>query len=218
RRSAAVSLSGSRALRKVAPMPTSTPIPPDSMDDRTERVSIPSSPKTSVPDWTAGIPRLDERASSWSLLSLGAMPGGAPMIEWKDALTQHGTPFDEVAIDPCDLAVWTANLGSWFPRFVADRVVGWRIAIAGEEFAVLAVRAAALKAGLLECEIIAHVDSRDRFLVYCPDCRTHSLSSRDQDEPMRCQSCQRPLEVHRHVSRRLGSYLGSVSSPETGGH
>jgi dimethylamine monooxygenase subunit C len=164
--------------------------------------------KTSVPVWASVAPTLPLTATAWTLFSLGSADD-ATVGRWARELVTAGVDHDVEIVDGGHLADWLTECSAHVRHLAATRHVGWRIAAAGEEVGVLAVHAAARHLGLLDEELTLHAESRCRRLVYCPHCKTTTLTSRAQ---VICAGCRRLLTTRPHVSRDSGAYLG-VAEP-----
>ncbi|GLB65968.1 dimethylamine monooxygenase subunit DmmA family protein [Arthrobacter mangrovi] len=175
---------------------------PRTMDD------APYPPKTSMPDWPAEPGRLDPAAVSYTLFSLGEADK-AVLRRWARTLEDAAVPHDAVVVDTRYLAAWIEDLPQTMVTLAAGRRVGWRIAAAGEESAVLAVAAAAREAGLLDVELTLFVTDSRRIRVYCPHCKSHTLAEARPGSVVRCSGCALDLEVHPHLSLHTGMYLGT---------
>lgn len=165
--------------------------------------------RTSRPEWPPSPPALPPGATAWTLLSLGS-PSGEPLARWRRDLAAMTPqpPASVVEIDREALDGWLALLPLWFAAEAARHVVGWRIAVAGEERAVLAVAAAARSAGLLPTEMVLHADVATGKRVYCPSCS--AVTDAAGDDRVRCGGCGRLLVIQPHCSRRRGAYLGTL--------
>ncbi|HWK79459.1 MAG TPA: dimethylamine monooxygenase subunit DmmA family protein, partial [Thermomicrobiales bacterium] len=95
-------------------------------------------------------------------------------------------------------------------------VVGWRVAAAGEEHAVLAVAEAARKAGLLPSELVLHAETWERRRVYCPICAVITIADCAATDTVRCAGCGRLLAIQPHLSRRKAAYLGTLATDPSG--
>ncbi|MGN6032764.1 MAG: dimethylamine monooxygenase subunit DmmA family protein [Thermomicrobiales bacterium] len=120
-------------------------------------------------------------------------------------------PASIVRIGRDTLDDWLEKLPEWFVEEASTRVVGWRVAVAGEEHAVLAVAEAARLAGLLPSELVLHAETWERRRVYCPICATVSVAGCAGTDAVRCAGCGRLLAVQPHLSRRKGAHLGTLA-------
>lgn len=162
---------------------------------------------TSVPRWGSGIPAPDPAARGLLLLGFGAR-GRAITTAWA-ADVPAGRPVEVLAADDADAGV----LEVLAARVAAARV-GWRLMLAGPEADVLAARAVAVRAGLLDAELRIAVTSTARKQVYCPHCRTTTSTTAPVAGETPCGGCGRRLHVYGHVSRRTGAYLGFMADAE----
>lgn len=92
--------------------------------------------------------------------------------------------------------------------------VGVRILVVGSESEVYAARAAALRDGVLDEELVLEVvDARVRR-VYCAHCGHISLALAAESDVVQCPSCKRNLVIYYHFSARKGAYLGYMVDAE----
>jgi hypothetical protein len=175
---------------------------PRPMDD------APYPPRTSMPSWPSQPGDLDIAATSYTLFSLGEADNAA-LRQWRRMLEDAGVPHDAVVVDAPYLADWIEDLPRTMVPLAAGRRVGWRIAAAGEEAAVLALAAAARETGLLDVELTLFVTDTRRIRVYCPHCKAHTLAAARPGSVVRCSGCALDLEVHPHLSLHTGMYLGT---------
>ena len=162
---------------------------------------------TSVPRWGSEWPAPDPSARTVLLVGFGAR-GCAISTAWA-ADVPAGRPVEVLAADDADesvLAVLTAR--------IAGARVGWRLMLAGPEDDVLAARAVALRAGVLDAEIRCAVTGTERKRVYCPHCRATTTTTAPVAGETPCDGCGRRLHVYAHVSRRAGAYLGFMADAE----
>ncbi|TIC80223.1 hypothetical protein E8D37_14795 [Nocardioides sp. GY 10127] len=89
-----------------------------------------------------------------------------------------------------------------------DARVGHRVLVAGSARDCLAVRAAALRAGLTEEELTVGVTSVAVRDVWCVHCAATASAEVDLEGVVACPGCSRSLLVYPHVSRRSGAHLG----------
>ncbi|MGN6484056.1 MAG: dimethylamine monooxygenase subunit DmmA family protein, partial [Thermomicrobiales bacterium] len=157
--------------------------------------------RTSCPVWPVQPPRLPSDATSWTLLSLGSS-SDASLRQWRDDIRHMGPPppASIVRIGRDTLDDWLENLPEWLAEEASTRVVGWRVAVAGEEYAVLAVAEAARLAGLLPSELVLHAESHDRRRVYCPICAIVSVADGAGTDAVRCAGCGRLRAILPHLS------------------
>jgi dimethylamine monooxygenase subunit C len=162
---------------------------------------------TSVPRWGTETPAPDPAARAVLLLGFG--PRGAAITTGWAADVHAGCPVERLAADDADetvLAVLSAR--------VAAARVGWRLMLAGPEVDVLAARAVAVRAGVLDAEIRTAVTGSERKRVYCPHCRTTTATTAPLAAEIPCDGCGSRLHVYAHVSRRTGAYLGFMADAE----
>ena len=160
-----------------------------------------------MPRWTAEPPAPDPAARAALLLGFGAR-GAAITTAWAADLPA-GCPVEVLAADEADGSVLAALVA----RIAAARV-GWRLMLAGPEVDVLAARAEAVRAGVLDAEIRTAVTGTERKRVFCAHCRTTSVTTAPVSGETPCDGCGRRLHVYAHVSRRAGAYLGFMADAE----
>lgn len=97
---------------------------------------------------------------------------------------------------------------------LATARVGHRVLVAGTADACLAVRAAAVRAGLADDELRFGVVSADERTVWCVHCSATTTAAVEIDEDLVCSGCDRTLVVYPHVSRRTGHHLGFMVDAE----
>ncbi|MGY1814624.1 dimethylamine monooxygenase subunit DmmA family protein [Blastococcus sp. SYSU D00820] len=158
---------------------------------------------SSVPRWPAAPEPVDPAGRTVSLVGFGAA-GAAVVREWE----QQARPGSVVAVSTAERAD-DAALAELAGQ-VARARVGWRLMLAGPEVDVLAARAVVTGLGLLDAEIRVAVTSTERRRVHCAHCRTTTDRAVPVGGELPCAGCGRRLQVHGHVSRRTGTYLGST--------
>jgi ribosomal protein S27E len=173
-------------------------------------------PHRALPVWGEGIPELDSAARTYTLLRVpgrqAPTPGGA-LPEWSDWVVRRGIPAEAVSIPADQVADWVRHATSRMAEVLDGRVVGWRLAVSGEESAVMAARSAALRAHLLSAEITCHVDSREWVQVFCASCGARTLGA-SAARVVVCSGCGRALVAHAHSSISAGLYLAD-SGPDS---
>ncbi|MGY2128629.1 dimethylamine monooxygenase subunit DmmA family protein [Blastococcus sp. SYSU DS0617] len=160
-----------------------------------------------MPRWDAEWPAPDPAARALLLVGFGGR-GCAITTAWA-ADVPAGRPVEVLAADDADeqvLAFLRARIGG--------ARVGWRLMLAGPEIDVLAARAVAMQAGVLDAEIRCAVTSTERKRVFCPHCRTTTETTAPLAGETPCDGCGRRLHVYAHVSRRAGAYLGFMADAE----
>ncbi|WP_199256184.1 dimethylamine monooxygenase subunit DmmA family protein [Mycolicibacterium mengxianglii] len=167
--------------------------------------------KTSVPQWPSAPPSLDPCAAEYMLLSLDSDAGDTAR-RWSAELTTASVPHQVVRIDGPAMPGWIAGCADWFADVASTKVVGWRVAAAGDEVGVLAAAAGARHAGMIDAEITTFAESRRRRMVFCVRCKATTLSTAGLGDRIDCAACQRRLVLRPHVSRAGGTYLG-VAEP-----
>lgn len=163
-------------------------------------------PRTSVPRWGGAAPALSARATEYTLFSVGSEHG--TVRRWSGELSARGVTHEIVTVAGTELAAWLDTCDRHVRLLAATRCVGWRIAVAGEEAGVLAVAAAARRAGLIDAEITAFAETRRHCVVYCTHCKATMLVPAGPGATVDCRGCHRALRVRAHVSREAGTYLG----------
>ncbi|MET9385629.1 dimethylamine monooxygenase subunit DmmA family protein [Streptomyces sp. NPDC002928] len=165
---------------------------------------------TSVPAWcvTPTTPAVDTTGRHYTVVSVG--PGASTVTEaWLAALAPLGA--EAVRCIPADDG--ESAIRSLGPELARARV-GWRLLIAGPADACLALRAAALSAGVEDDEMVIASTRTDGTTVYCAHCGTCTPSDASIDDTVTCAGCRRGLLVFPHVARRTGSYLGFMADAE----
>jgi len=110
-----------------------------------------------------------------------------------------------------------ADVAAGIAALEADLVsarVGHRVLVAGTADACLAVRAAAVRAGLADDELRFGVVAADVRTVWCVHCSATTGAAVGLDEDLTCSGCARTLVVYPHVSRRTGHHLGFMVDAE----
>ncbi len=103
-------------------------------------------------------------------------------------------------------------------RVLPTLVTGTRLLVTGPETAVQAVRAAALRGGALDEEIVlvptdAGDAVRDRT-VHCGHCHHRSVVHADIGDAVVCPGCGLVLHLAGHHSRRLAAFLGAPTTQQ----
>lgn len=166
---------------------------------------------TSVPDWARvpGAQPVDPAAASCTILSYGARSLAAG---WSTELTELGIGHRILALAPGDQAREQRLLLEELQR----AVVGWRLMLVGPLADVLRARSRALKAGLLDAEIILSTTEVERIPVFCVHCRAltlartpaTTLAARQSTQLLTCDGCSATLAVEDHLSPLAGGFLG----------
>lgn len=160
-----------------------------------------------MPRWGAEPPAPDPAARALLLIGFGVR-GCAITTAWA-ADVPRGRPVEVLAADDADEPVL-----AFLRTRIAGARVGWRLMLAGPEADVLAARAVATRAGVLDAEIRCAVTGTERKRVYCPHCRTTTETTAPVAGETPCDGCGRRLHVYAHVSRRAGAYLGFMVDAE----
>lgn len=92
--------------------------------------------------------------------------------------------------------------------------IGLRILIAGPQTQVHSATAVAMAEGLIGEEIAQAVTNHQEKNVYCPHCRTTTVTEQCVGNVVECVGCSRSLEIYHHFSRRTASYLGFMNDAE----
>ncbi|MBL7495707.1 hypothetical protein I6A84_12605 [Frankia sp. CNm7] len=172
----------------------------------------PSQDHSSVPTWAAGPPSppADDDGAAYVLVGVG--PDAEPVLrEWRAGLAP-GTPVRLLrAADGGEAAGLLAAA-------LTDARVGVRVRVAGPVGACLALRAAALAAGLEDDELYVAPAGAGPVEVACVHCGavvTAGAAAGDAaagdvlaGAMVGCPGCGYGLLVERHVSRRTGRFLG----------
>jgi hypothetical protein len=105
----------------------------------------------------------------------------------------------------------------WLTHQVRSATVGTRLVLCGAEGDVRAAHADAVRHGMVSAEIVSRTRPGSTRRVYCPHCRTLTLTPRAPeatDSIVTCGGCWRLLEVFDHFSRRMTAYLGAAAGAE----
>ena len=160
---------------------------PDPVDDG------PIAPRPTLPGWDGPVTALP-RARAWLVFSTGCTGPGCAVPTWSaqghEVVDVDRPDQDAAAADPIAL--------------LQEASLGTRVAVCGTESAIGRWVAAALDAGFLGDEIVAHAHGPDRPTLYCPACGTLN-----PQEPNRCTGCGSGLVPHRHFAVRRGAYLAT---------
>lgn len=164
--------------------------------------------QTSLPRWAyePRVEAVDLTGRAYTVLVVES-PGAAGVADaWVVEL--HGRPVTrhDCADDERAVAALTADL--------AGARVGHRVLVAGTARDCLAVRAAAVRAGLADDELVFGVVSADERSVWCVHCEATTSAVVALDEVVVCAGCARRLVVYPHVSRRTGHHLGFMVDAE----
>ena len=92
--------------------------------------------------------------------------------------------------------------------------VGVRVRLTGPAGACLALRAAALNAGLNDDELAVVPVSGGAIEVLCTHCRAASRVFAGVGDTVACSGCGRSLLVYYHVSRCSGQFMGYMVDAE----
>ncbi|MBF4162416.1 dimethylamine monooxygenase subunit DmmA family protein [Nocardioides acrostichi] len=173
-------------------------------------MSAPAPPHyTSVPAWAREpvVEPVDHAGTSHSVLSVGP-DGAAAAAHWLDALGCAGA---RVRHHDCADAAQAVDA---LETDLADALVGHRVLVAGSAQACLAVRAAAVRAGLSDAELRVAVTTVDERSVWCVHCHATNSAAAELEDVLACAGCGRTLLVYPHVSRRTGAHLGFMVDAE----
>lgn len=170
-------------------------------------------PATSLPIWDNPITDGNITGRRYTVLSVGG--AGSDIADaWCDRIRRSGKTVQRIHF--ADLG-WqhSQEIASHISRLAHTQCNGWRFAVAAPEHVVLATAAAARSEGVLLEEIHATATSSDHIAVFCAHCRKTTYSTARPGNIVTCAGCRRSLEVHPHVCRDRGHYLGSAcETPE----
>ncbi len=173
---------------------------------------------TSVPAWarTPAVEPADPSGRSHTLLEVGEDPATAPVVAaWLDELggldrldgptaavvRRHRCAGQDAAVAALEDDLATAR-------------VGHRLLVTGSADDCLAVRAAAVRAGLGDDEMRFGVVSVHTRTVWCVHCSAATQGGLALEDVVACSGCARSLVVYPHVSRRTGRHLGFMADAE----
>lgn len=169
---------------------------------------MPKLEHTSVPPWAVGHQPAAPGATGTSYILAGVGAEGRAVVEgWAGDLARHevvrlaGDTVEDVA------PLLTAALQS--------SRVGVRVRIAGPTGTCLALRGAAVTAGLEDDELHVRPTADGAIEVWCVHCRTTTSTAAAIDDVVACSGCARSLLVYHHVSRQNGRFLGFQIDAET---
>lgn len=173
-------------------------------------MSAPAPPHyTSVPAWTREphVDLADLAGRTHTVLQIGADPKSAAVVGgWLAELGDRPTSYHRCPDAAAAAAALDADL--------ATARVGHRVLVAGTADACLAVRAAAVRAGLSDDEVRFGVVSVEERTVWCVHCAVTTSAAVELDDVVACGGCGRRLVVYPHVSRRTGQHLGFMIDAE----
>ncbi|CAN5606533.1 dimethylamine monooxygenase subunit DmmA family protein [soil metagenome] len=168
---------------------------------------------TSVPEWARApaVEPADPTGRVHTLIHVG--PGsvdeaatGRVVAAWLEELADR-----EVLHHRC---VAAADAVAALEGDLADARIGHRLLVAGSAEVCLAVRAAAVRAGLSDDEMRFGVVSVERRSVWCVHCSATTSGAIALEDVVVCTGCARRLLVYPHVSRRTGQHLGFMVDAE----
>lgn len=165
---------------------------------------------TSVPAWavTPTTPAVDPTGRRYTVITVGQDASGVADI-WLAGLGPLGPgAVRHIAADDADGAVRALQ------SELTEARVGWRLLVAGPAGACLGLRAAALRAGVEEDEMVIASTALGGNSVYCAHCGEYTRSDAAVNDTVACRGCRRNLLIHHHVARRTGSYLGFMADAE----
>lgn len=165
---------------------------------------------TSVPDWarSARVEEVDRTGRTYTVLAIGSADALRVTDSWVAELA--GTPAEIRRHNCPDARAAQVALAD----DLRSATVGHRVAIAGTVRDCLAVRAAAIAAGLADDELRFGVVSHTERSVWCVHCRVTTATTVDIGATLACRGCTRTLVVYPHISRRLGHHLGFMIDAE----
>jgi hypothetical protein len=165
---------------------------------------------SSVPAWAVAPrqPDVDPSGRYWTIVAFDGDAETARIVAgWTARLAAdrpEATPrIHRVSDDAAACAAVTADL--------ATAVVGWRLMIAGPADACLRLRAHAIRNHVDDDEITVATTAVAHRDVQCAHCRAMTRAAIELDDVLPCRGCGRQLVVHRHVSRRMGAHLGTMT-------
>jgi len=162
---------------------------------------------TSIPSWVLGTAETAVDTGGAAYVFIGVGSAAAPVVRtWLEDVAGRSVELwtgDDV---PSACAVLVEALGR--------ARVGVRVGVAGPVGACLALRAAALDAGLEDDEFAALTVGAGPVDVFCTHCRAATSAVVDVGDTVMCDGCQRTLVVYHHVSRRLGQFMGYMADAE----
>ncbi len=150
---------------------------------------------------------MDSSVRAVALMGFGSS-GAAALRGWAAAVPDGVPAWTHLATGADDGTL------ALLAEHIAAARVGWRLVLAGPEIDVLAARSVATGLGVLEAEISVAVTDTQRRRVFCPHCRTTTVTSEPVGGSVPCDGCGRRLFVYAHVSRRAGAYLGFMADAE----
>jgi hypothetical protein len=162
---------------------------------------MPKLEHTSVPPWAVGQePSASDRTgTSYVLVGVGA-DARIVVEEWANELALYHV--DALAGDDAE------TLAPLLTATLSAGRVGLRVRIAGPTGACLALRAAALTAGLEDDELHIRPTAHGAIDLWCVHCGATTAAAAAIDDVVPCSGCGRRLLVYYHVSRRTGRFLG----------
>lgn len=153
--------------------------------------------------------RPDPAGAAFLLVGVGAAAEGV-VARWRDDVAALDRPATVLVLQPAD----DGSAVDAFARALDGFRVGARVLVAGPEADVWALRAHALRAGLLPEEVVVEVVGDGPLRVFCVHCdATHRVDG-VPGGVVRCPGCARLLDVVPHRSAHLGAYLAAAVDPE----
>jgi predicted RNA-binding Zn-ribbon protein involved in translation (DUF1610 family) len=104
----------------------------------------------------------------------------------------------------------STGAGALVTELLAASATGMRLMLCGQEIPVLEAISAARIAGLLPCEIFAHVTASPACNVFCAHCATTSRHHVEPGASVGCPGCGREIIVRTHMSTLHAAYLAAV--------
>jgi hypothetical protein len=162
---------------------------------------------TSVPSWVleATEPVLDTSGLAYLLIGVGV--AAEPLLQkWREDLADRSVEFwiERDSQRACEVLVDALRRAH----------IGIRVAVVGPPGACLALRAAALRAGLEDDEFIAATTGTGPLEVFCTHCRAAAPAAAGIGDTVVCNGCMRSLVVYHHVSRLRGQFMGYMADAE----
>lgn len=179
---------------------------------------MPQLAHTSVPLWVVegaveGAAPGDSTGTSYLLVGVGE--AARPVLDGWVAALSTGAYAADVRVLHAD---GTAAAGEALTEALGRARVGVRVRLAGPVSACLALRGAAVTAGLEDDELHVQPTGADALEVLCTHCREVTATDAGIGDVVPCAGCGRSLVVYHHVSRRSGRFLGYMVDAEEQPH
>lgn len=162
-------------------------------------------PALSLPQWPQSPPAIDPAGREFLVISVGddslARQTARHWAETADDLGPVTWVVLGTITSPDDQAMLARTLG--------QARTGVRIYVAGGQYDVLQVLAAARAAGAIADELHSFVTHQRDLPLFCVHCRVTSRVTAAPGDTAACPGCDRTLEVHPHLAAARGSFLAS---------